>query len=604
MDISFLRKLAVAFGVCAVAIILTPRNLRAQQDQLTPVGDDVLTDEEDFNAVKGLDLRSNGKQMADIVRHAAEAGTLVVTPDPVAPNGDMSSGNGNHDDDLRNIQVNDPALDNIQSFPGTRPFEESTQSETSIASFGKHVLVGYNSSAGEPIVRIGGLLFATKILFSAYSISHDGGKTWSSHFLTPTPGSVLTFGDPAVGVDRNGNFYYAGLGGDAVGNTVISVGKSTDHGDTFAPAAIVATDNGGDKDWLAVGPDPAVPGRDNLYVTWTSFQAGGAQLRMGKSIDGGATWTTKTLFAPVANAVMSSFIQFSNPVVDATAGRLYIPFLHFSNLDADMIRVLVSDDGGETFRFLAFNVPGAPDAFAFPNVTPGEFTDCGRANGGFRNVLHQGANLGGGRFGFARYRFATRLITQPSAAAVRGRLFLAFNSSTSPFFGDPASRSMITVLFSNDGGNTWADPLTVAASTSADPQHVHPAISVKEDGDEAHVGYYVQQNDSRLRTDLTRLKVDDKRLRVDETKQLSSVTFDLTPSNNPFPIAGNAFFTTNYDRTVRACYNLGEYLSLTTADDGVRAAWGDNRQTWTSPAGSSFPGTHAQADVVFAGDED
>ena len=58
--------------------------------------------------------------------------------------------------------------------------------------------------------------------------------------------------------------------------------------------------------------------------------------------------------------------------------------------------------------------------------------------------------------------------------------------------------------------------------------------------------------------------------------------------------------TTNYDRAVVSCYDIGEYLSVKADDHGsTLAAWGDNRNTWTSPAGSPAAGTHAQPDVFF-----
>jgi hypothetical protein len=47
--------------------------------------------------------------------------------------------------------------------------------------------------------------------------------------------------------------------------------KSTDNGSTFGSATVVV-DEGSDKDWLAIGPDPKDRDRDNIYVTWTSFQ--------------------------------------------------------------------------------------------------------------------------------------------------------------------------------------------------------------------------------------------------------------------------------------------------------------------------------------------
>jgi hypothetical protein len=115
------------------------------------------------------------------------------------------------------------------------------------------------------------------------------------------------------------------------------------------------------------------------------------------------------------------------------------------------------------------------------------------------------------------------------------------------------------------------------------------------------VSYYVQQIDERLRTDLARIRVEGNHLRLERTERLSSTAFNLTPSNNPFPLTGDPFFTTNYDRTINACYDIGEYQSISApahGDDGpIVAAWGDNRRTWISPSDSPAPGPHAQPDV-------
>ncbi len=146
-----------------------------------------------------------------------------------------------------------------------------------------------DTSAFQPLVQIspGVLAFQHRFL-SGYSSSTDGGKTWVSSAMPPLPGSIFTFGDPAIATDRNGNFYFAGLGADSAGRFTIQVNRSTNGGRTFGAAVLVQQDDGGDKEWIAVGKDPAVPSRDNVYVTWTSFQASGAQLRLGRSFDGGA----------------------------------------------------------------------------------------------------------------------------------------------------------------------------------------------------------------------------------------------------------------------------------------------------------------------------
>ena len=541
-------------------------------------------------------------------------------------------GAGNEDTGASpNVQVNDPAGDHVQQVivtpagsPTTRMFEFAIQSETSIATAGDSIVVAYNTSNNQPVTGcvFGGAPVAIRCSFShrflsGYSVSHDGGRTWTTRYLTPNAGSPFTFGDPALATDRRGNFYYASLGATAGGaHGAVIVGKSTDGGNTFAPAAVAAVDDGSDKEWIAVGPDPTNRSRDNIYVPWTSFKnptavnpGGASELWLARSTNGGTSWTTQRLFAPVDPSggndptKMSSFIQFANPVVDKSTGRLYIPFLHFSNTDADLIKVLVSDDGGLTFRFLKFNIPGALDPDGFPNVSPGRLVDCGNT-GGLRLALVAGTPTTG-RFGLPRFQFATRLVSQPAAAAAEGRLFLAFNSSTDATFGTGGG-STIRSLFSRDGGAHFVAQ-TVVGSTGADPQHVHPAIAIDRDAKEVDVAYYVQQSNAKLRVDLRSGSVEDGGIDWDDTSRLSSVAFDLIPSN----ITLSATTTTNFDRTIRPCYNIGEYMSITRRGGRTIAAWGDNRRTWTPPSpisgvqASPANFTHQQPDVFFArGGED
>jgi hypothetical protein len=510
------------------------------------------------------------------------------------------------------VQLNDPALDNIQFFPNAlpqpqRPYEFSIQSETSAAAFGDDIVVGFNNSADQPVTLTAQntVAFVHRFL-SGVSVSHDGGQTWTESSLPAIPGSPFTFGDPSVTVDRQGNFYYASLGANAAGQSLVFVGKSTDRGRSFQPGVTVALDPGSDKEWIAAGPDPLHPERDNVYLTWTSFKAASSQLMLARSTDGGQTWSQSTIYAPVDNGVESSFIQFSNPVVDQATGRLYVPFLHGGDGDADFMKVLISDDGGQTFRFSNFNLPGAPEPTALPNVTPGTLADCG-TSGGFRTVLHVGPDLGGGRLGLPVFRNATRLITQPSTAVVDGMVVIAYNASTSPTFGDPASTSEIRLVFSPDGGGSWLGPFTIAPATSAEPQHVHPTISAGTSGNKviATVGYYTQLASGQLRVDAATAVIHTEG-NLGSPPQLSvtqlSPAFDLTPSNNPLaspPFPAHA--TTNYDRTIRPCYDIGEYMAATPGGHKQTFfAWGDNRNQWTSPPSSPAAGTHAQPDV-FAG---
>jgi hypothetical protein len=564
------------------------------------------TGQQDSPSVKGgVSIRSTSGQLSQLLRGAVSTSSLL----PGIPiKGQLSSGGSGQKTVSSNTQVNDPALDYIATFTSpplphpVPPFEVAIESETSIVSMGQDIVVGYNNLAGIEIAFFPGFGFAyTQLMVSGYSVSHDGGKTWRSGFIPPvSPDAPITGGDPGLTADRNGNIFYGSSGFDAIGlHFAITISKSTDMGDTFAPGVIAAVDDGLDKPWIASGPDPNTPSRDNIYVTWTSFKAASSELWLSRSIDGGATWTTKQLFAPVDDGINTAFIQFSNPVVDATTGRLYVPFLHFSYLDSDNVRVLVSDDGGETFHLLAFNIAGAVDTFAFPNVIPGAVNDCG-VFGGFRNVLHQGPAIAG-RFGLSRWTQATRLIAQPAAAADRGRLVFAINSSTSPFFGDPSAGSVIRVVLSPDAGASWATPFVIAPSTSDDPQHVLPALALGQNGNRVWVGYYVQQSDERLRTDLATLHINGNQLALDQITPLSNTTFDLTPSD--ITLASGA--TDNFARVWVECYDVGEYMSVQarvrgqSSTDDVVAAWGDNRNPWTGPPDSVAPYTHAKPDVFF-----
>ena len=557
------------------------------------------TDEPDDLKIKGLSIQSVGRQIgARILRRLTNRQGLIEKP--------WVLGGGNGDGDVsRNVLVNDPALDTIQRFPGFLPFEFSTQSETSVAVFGNDVLIGYNSSANQPIVNIGGTLFFEHRFWSAYSISHDGGRTFTSGFVPPTPNSPVTLGDPSVAVDRAGHFFYVSIalitGADGQLHFGVQINRSDDSGNTFGTGVPVIVEDFADKAGLTIGPDPKVSSRDNLYITWTRLTSSGGEIWLSRSTDGGATWSSKPLFQPVADTINSSVAAWSAPVVDSSSGRLYVAFNHYSNIDADNVRVLVSDDAGETFHFLAFNVPGAVDAFAYPNVWPGIFNDCGPD--GFRNVLHQGADAGGGRFGVARYRQATRLLPLPATAAFNGRFFIAFNTSTSKLFGDPTAGSEINLLYSADGGVTWAPTFKVAGYTTAEPHHVLPAVALTQNGSHLLVSYYVQQISERLRTDIARLSVEGNQLRLDGAQKLSSTTFNLTPNNIPFPVPGDPFFTVSYDLGFTTCYDIGEYQSIGVSrrpgdESGpIVAAWGDNRRIWKSPSDSTAPGVHAQADV-------
>lgn len=555
-----------------------------------------------------VDVRSASRILADDLAASPVILPELATPVagiPAVPQIQFRGGN---------LQVNSPTEDYFQIFTGFRPFVRATQSEVSAAAFGPNIVVTYNDSTGIHVSPnpSGPGLIVDRVQLSGFATSNDGGQTWKSGFIPPSAGASETLGDPSIGSDRHGLFYFANLGANNTGHTTIQVNKSTNGGNTWRPGVVVQQDDGADKEWLAVGPDPAAMNRDNVYVTWSSFQPNGIQLRFGRSTDGGVTFTAKTIYAPAADPNPThpqNALTFTNPVVDQITGTLYVPFLHFSNSDQDFIQMLISDDAGETFRFATFNVPGAPDPTVMPVTQPGELTECNAriiAPSTFavnvRLTIHTALNSGGSLTGLPRYVEASRMTLQPAAAARDGKVYLAWNNSTSLIFGDPNGNSNVLFMRSDDAGKTWTGPKIVNPPGTTDKHHVLPSLAIDNDTNDVHISYYTQHSNGTIDLDMANSNDGGNSFPTNRTLRVTSTSFNLPPTNIPVPTAAQPYLTTNYDRQIAQCYALGEYQSVTTANGSVYVGWGDMRNLITEPVNALDPisgQTHSQEDVFF-----
>ena len=265
MKMNSLSKAALAVALLLLAV---PRAARAEGGATRingvlaiPADDAVFDADDEGDATLKGNVQSAGGEMAKALQKAVRSGTV---PLPVSrESGIRVAGPRKEAGTSTNVQVNDPALDHVVTFNpsvvNTRPFEFSTNSETSVVQNGQHIVVGYNSSAGAVVEFFPGAgLFFTQLLFSAVSTSHDGGRTWTSGFVPPvSPDSPFTFGDPSLAMDRNGAIYRLSLGTDEVGNSSVNINRSTDNGTSFEAGIVVVRDDGSDKEWLAIGPDPS-----------------------------------------------------------------------------------------------------------------------------------------------------------------------------------------------------------------------------------------------------------------------------------------------------------------------------------------------------------
>lgn len=129
--------------------------------------------------------------------------------------------------------------------------------------------------------------------------STDGGKTWTTTDLSSPYG---VYGDPVVGVDHTGKFYYAHLsnpdGQAYVAESFLDrivVQSSTDKGKSWNDGTFPAADQKKDQDkqWFFIHPDSGT-----MLMTWTEFDRYGEQsdtcksrILFSKSMDGAETWS-------------------------------------------------------------------------------------------------------------------------------------------------------------------------------------------------------------------------------------------------------------------------------------------------------------------------
>ena len=257
---------------------------------------------------------------------------------------------------LPNVRVNDPSED-------SHFLDQTTQSETTIGVHGSNIVVGFNDSQQTLLAQT-----AASDL-TGYAYSTNGGSTFTDAGSLPNAPAFNNFGDPWLGTDRAGNFYYSNLMLDGTtGNLDVGVAKSTNGGKTFSTPIVVSPSNDafyfGDKDALAVGPDPTVKTRDDIYVAWDdqfADQNGNAftGLPVARSTDGGASWQVTYADKVPADTSGCSFTQYigATPAV-APNGTLYVAAEKINVDDPGCIGVAPtfsewifgSNNGGQTFN--------------------------------------------------------------------------------------------------------------------------------------------------------------------------------------------------------------------------------------------------------------
>lgn len=223
--------------------------------------------------------------------------------------------------------------------------------QNSILAQHTNVLVGAEFAPNEPSICINPkntleLVAATNLNNVYYS--HDGGASWTR---TPVTCPWGIWGDPVIGVDTAGAFYYLHLSNPPSGNWIdrIIAQKSTDGGLTWSPGSYMGL-NGAkaqDKHWIAVDR------RSNaLYVTWTQFDDYGSSspadssvILFSKSTDAGGSWSPPRRLSQLAGDCIDddNTAEGAVPCVGPN-GEIYVAWSNRGKIWFDR-----SPDGGETW---------------------------------------------------------------------------------------------------------------------------------------------------------------------------------------------------------------------------------------------------------------
>ena len=462
-----------------------------------------------------------------------------------------------------NVRVNNPAED-------SHGVDQTTESEPAIAvtAGGNNIVVAFNDSQLALPYTTAGLNFA------GYSVSTDGGLTFTDKRALPNPASDYragnNLGDPSLATDSAGNVYYSTLSLDLADSAIgVSVGKSSNGGQSFSKPVWLSPMNEfgymADKPRVASGPDPTVA-RYNVYVGWNDFfgdfnacpNGYMSGLAFSRSVDGGAHYSPVQHLDQFCNPASPggpsncTFDQYTgaDPVVDKNSATLYLAAWHVHgdnpsctsppppNSTTFEQRLFKSTDGGVTWS--------GPKKIADVN-----------------HVFFWGL-LGPGKF--------VRTADFPDMVVSGNKLYVVWNDARCD---QVSCLSHIVTATSSDSGQSFASPAGVTTGTMIELQ---PQISLDSAG--LHVLYL----------------------------QLGATTFNAVVSNS---LNGGASWTAQrvsnagsqgvftlpqFDPMADPGY-MGDYLANVSFNNHRYFAWGDNRNTLTDfmyPAGRKDP------DVYFA----
>lgn len=430
--------------------------------------------------------------------------------------------------------------------------------------------------------------------------SIDGGATWEGPARAKYPKSDLgSAGDPIVAFNQKGTAYLASISldieefaiGPLVGSAMvssISIARSEDGGLSWIEPTVssrakfsskVLPSSDGkvrgeiqigflDKPWMAVGPSPADPSKDMIYVAYTNFIETASILWMDElpfiasskletvielvsSADGGVTWTTPIEVSPraVFNILFNSIDagqpgSINSPPAQAEAGQATSNRQIVQGPDVD-----VAADGTVYVSWV-----DSTNDDSFEGL--GEIYVARSDNGGRSFQAPRRAS------GFLEPKFRSRDHSFRSWASAFPKLALGSNDDVYLLWvampsDDPNDDGDVYFVNSNDKGNSWSRRKIINDDQGSAFQFF-PEITIDPNG---HL--HAMWGDFR-----------------DDPKNVSYHIYYATSDNSGKTWGINSRvtdFPSNPNRAFPGGRFLGDYFAIASTKNDVYMAWADGR---------------------------